>query len=320
MPVTRAHTVERLVAACTVASRAALALAALAATVLVVPANLSAQLPRPGTPKVAPSADRVQLTALNVSTVRPDLGTTVTVQATLRNVDPNYAINIPWTISLTGPAGTQTLGSGTASAVAPGASLTVSASWRAIAGEHVASAAADPSNSLGEMAPNPTNNARSSGTITPQDVRLLTFAEAVAAGAQFSSNVSGSTMCRTVGVFDANEARFLGAQGRGRPLFVADCTTPPQSPPVVTGAKAKPLAFGNLTLRNGWTVRSVRVLSGGQDGTRASGSAGGSAVALPTVGSTSPRTEFSVFADKGGVFEALLEVTIAGPAHLHPLR
>jgi len=292
----------------------------LLAVALLAPHAADAQLPRQGTPKVAPSADRVQLTTLTVGTVRPDLGSTVTVQATLRNVDPNYAINIPWTIGIAGPAGTQQLGSGTASAVAPGASVTVSASWRAVAGEHVVSVSADPTNSLGEMAPNPSNNARASGTITPQDVRLLTFAEALAAGAQFPGNLQGPTACRTVGVFDASEGRFLGGQGRGRPLFIADCITPPQSPPIVTGAKAKPVAFANLTLRNGWTVRSVRVLSRGQDGTRAIGSAGGSPVTLPSAGGTSPKAEFSVFADKGGVFEALLEVFIAGPAHLSPLR
>lgn len=321
--VIRAHTDEHLVAARAVAHCAALARAAraaLAASVLVVPVRLSAQFTLPGTPKVAPSADRVQLTALTVSTLRPDLGTSVTVQATLRNVDPNYTINIPWTISVTGPAGSQALASGTASAVAPGASITVGASWRAVAGEHIVSAAADPSNSLREMAPNPLNNARSSGTITPQDVRLLTFAEAAAAGAQFASNVQAPTMCRAVGVFDANEARFFGSQGRGRPLFIADCTTSPQGAPVVTGVRAFPVAFANLTLRNGWSVRSVRVASGGQDGTRSIGSAGGSAVTLPSPGSTSPKAEFSLFADRGSVFEALLEVFIAGPAHLNPLR
>jgi hypothetical protein len=43
-------------------------------------------------------------------------------------------------------------------------------------------------------------------------------------------------------------------------------------------------------------------------------------VTLPAAGSTSPKTEFSLFADKGSAFEALLEVFITGPAHLNPLR
>lgn len=293
---------------------------ALLSTLVAAPCVGRAQLPQKGPPKVAPAADRVQLTGLAVSSSAPMVGSSVTVQATLRNVDPNYALTIPWVIAVAGPSGTQQLASGTATAVAPGASVTVSGSWRAVAGEYVATATADPANSLGEMAPNASNNARASSTLTPEEVRLLTFAEAAAAGAQFSSNIQGSTMCRTVGVFDASDARFLGAQGRGRPLFIADCTTPPQTPPVVTGAKASPVAFANLTLRNGWTVRSVRLLSRGQDGTRVVGTAGGSAVTLPFAGGTSPKTEFSVFADRGGLFEALLEVVIGGPAHRSPLR
>ncbi|MBL8960766.1 MAG: hypothetical protein JNJ98_13005 [Gemmatimonadetes bacterium] len=291
----------------------------LAIALLAAPGGLRAQLPQKA-PRIAPAADRVQLTSLAVSSTTPALGSTMTVQATLRNVDPNYTLNIPWTITVAGPAGTQQVGSGTASAVAPGAAVTVTASWRAVAGDHVATASADPANSLGEMAPHPANNARTTGTVTPEEVRLLTFGEAAAAGAQFASNVQGPTTCRAVGVFDASDPRFLGSQGRGRPLFIADCTTPPQSPPVVTGAKATPVAFANLTLRNGWTIRGVRVLSRGQDGTRLVGNAGGNPVTLPSAGGSSAKTEFSLFADRAAVFEALLEVTIGGPAHRNPWR
>ncbi|MBK7831774.1 MAG: hypothetical protein IPJ56_05355 [Gemmatimonadetes bacterium] len=42
----------------------------LLAVALLAPHAADAQLPRQGTPKVAPSADRVQLTTLTVGTVR----------------------------------------------------------------------------------------------------------------------------------------------------------------------------------------------------------------------------------------------------------
>jgi hypothetical protein len=281
------------------------------ASVLFAFTEASAQgLKLPGNPKPAPAADRVQVTAITLNTKTPEIPTPLRVRATIKNLDPNYSLSIPWGIEVDGPSGHGLIASGTAENVPPGVSFNVTANWMSRPGEHTFLAFADPGNTTAEMVGSRGNNSLRSDKVTPISVQFLSYSQAASAGAQFSDNRQGAyTSCKFLGQFNASDNRFWGSgQGRERPLFIAECAG-------VTGGKADPEVFKNFTLKNGWTIRSVRILSDGQDHTRTA-NGGGNPVVAPTIGSNNPYTKFHVWADRGGVFEALLEIVIVGPAHL----
>ncbi|MBK8647565.1 MAG: hypothetical protein IPN16_13670 [Gemmatimonadetes bacterium] len=106
---------------------------------LLAPIGLAAQ--RPGgaqTAKVpSPVASyQVEVQSFTMTPAQPRAGDNVTFQLTLRNSGTTAPSAVPWLIALQG--GAQMVGQGTTGAFAAGATQTVTATWRAVAGSHAA--------------------------------------------------------------------------------------------------------------------------------------------------------------------------------------
>src|SRR5438128_1019734 len=87
-----------------------------------------------------PALDRVQTTSISVDKVRPTLTETVRVGATIKNLDPNYTLTVPWKIvTNTGDL----VGSGTRQNVPPASTFDISANWTPRAGTYTFWAIAD---------------------------------------------------------------------------------------------------------------------------------------------------------------------------------
>jgi hypothetical protein len=103
-------------------------------------ANPPATKPLPKTP-IAPAVV-VAVTSLTVSPAAPTDGDDVVVSLTIKNQSTVEIASIPWVIHLFD--GNTTLAAGTKSTVAAGASFTVTAKWKALAGTRKIQGYVDP--------------------------------------------------------------------------------------------------------------------------------------------------------------------------------
>ncbi|MBK6457554.1 MAG: hypothetical protein IPF87_15985 [Gemmatimonadetes bacterium] len=294
---------------------------------LLAPIGLAAQRPGGAQAGKVPSpvaSYQVEVQSFTMTPAQPRAGDNVTFQLTLRNSGTTAPSAVPWLIALQG--GAQMVGQGTTGAFAAGATQTVTATWRAVAGSHAAlGTVAPPGISTALNAALPSAKAKdllfnvasvsassvgssSNGPVTQQ---LLDWNKARVAGARFADGKAQAACRALLTGADTDPYRGTNMVLHGvRGLVVAhlQCMTP-------LGGRMNP-EFFDFTLRNGWRVKSFDI-SQPQSNPQQNG---WQVLVRPTLGSDRPYTKLAMWANGVSALTLTVEIWIEGPAGTDPYQ
>lgn len=246
-------------------------------------------------------ADKAGVVSFNVSNDEPLVGVGVEAKLTLKNNCPQGTadLRVPWEIVVNNT----NLATGTES-LAPGGTTVILRSWTAVPGTH------NFYGSVKLVGDGGNNNTSSDVPVTVMKEITLSHDSVQGSGAQFAHNVQSGPPpdCSRLGQYNASDTALL-LNGRGGVVFAAHCG--------LTGGKADPEAFKNLTLKNGWKVKSAAVAETNQPD-RAN--AGFTQLTLPTAGATNPFTKFHVWANSRGMAYVRVVIIIRGQADKNPFQ
>ncbi|MDX2056714.1 MAG: CARDB domain-containing protein [Gemmatimonadales bacterium] len=278
-------------------------------TLVVLAAGQTVQAQRPagmeakvGTAAPAPIA--LEVVSITANPAAPLPGVDVTFTMTIRNAGTGTVLQVPWLIGLQG--GNQPLGQGSVVNLAPGSTRTVTATWRSVAGSHAVLGAIDPRSTFTNTAPAASrakdltvnvpqvSGQVAGGTAPALETQVLHMDPARQAGASFADG--GPMACVTELKASSSASSTAG--------LLLRCPT--------VGGRVRMTAFDGFTLKNGWVVKSVRVV-GPNDGNR-----GWSWVERPQEGSNRPKAVLGLWSNPVHYFRGGLTIEIQGPAGTDP--
>ncbi|MGI9065865.1 MAG: hypothetical protein ACR2HX_05600 [Pyrinomonadaceae bacterium] len=285
----------------------------LAMILLVAAANVAAQdnvqrppgsVVRQGPPACS-IADKVEVTSFTLSSsAQPLVNTGVTTKLKFRSKCPQGTadLRVPWEIRQTTGNTSTRIGSGTETLVA-GATKEESTNWIAVPGSHFLYGSVT-------LSDGGSNNTSDDVPVTVMKEISLTHNAVQGTSAQFANNIEPGPPpnCTKLGEFNADDDSLL-LNGRTGIVFAAHCQ--------LTGGKANPEAFKNLTLKNAWTVKSAEIAERHHEDPR---NAGFRQISMPSPGGTNLQTQFHVWANAGSKIYLRVLIVIRGPADKDPFR